>query len=65
MTMTRYQDDYGTRYKRFSLRIEKLLLTLIILFSLGLVIGQSLYMFPEVRHRLVETDRLEGTFQLP
>jgi hypothetical protein len=57
--------DYNDRYRRFSLRMERLMIALIIGLSLLLLAGELVYQIDPVRSYLVETEQLEGTSQMP
>jgi hypothetical protein len=57
--------DYNERYRRFSLRMEKLLIALIIFLSFLLLTGELAYQIDALRPYLIETERLEGTSQMP
>lgn len=61
----RRQEDYHVRYGRFSSRIERFIVTLIIASTITLIIGQSLYSFDSIRQLLVETERWEGKTETP
>lgn len=62
--MTR-TDDYNERYSRFSKRIEKWLMALIMGLFLIMLTGELFYQFEPVRKFLIETERLEGVFRTP
>jgi hypothetical protein len=57
--------DYNERYRRFSLRMEKMFIALIIFLSLVLLTGELAYQIEPLRPYLIETERLEGTSQMP
>ncbi|WP_139489194.1 hypothetical protein [Brevibacillus dissolubilis] len=59
------QEEYNTRYKKLSERVEKGIVTLVAVCIAGLVGGQFLYAFDPIRQMLVETVRLEGAAQVP
>jgi hypothetical protein len=63
--MERMREDYNVRYRRFSQRIEHIIIALIVLLSLSLAIGGFFYQFEPIRKFFVETERLEGIPHVP
>ena len=61
----RKQEDYHVRFGRFSSRMERFILTLIIVSTITLILGQSLFSFDSIRQYLVETEQWEGKAQTP
>jgi hypothetical protein len=57
--------DYNERYRRFSLRMEKVMIALIIFLFFLLLAGELAYQIDPLRSFLIETERLEGTPQIP
>lgn len=57
--------EYNEQYRRFSVRIEKGLITLILSLFVILLLGEFVYQFEPVRRLFIETEALEGISQLP
>jgi hypothetical protein len=57
--------DYNERYARFSKRIEKGLIVLVMGLMLVMLTGELIYQFEPVRKFLIETERLEGVSAMP
>jgi hypothetical protein len=58
-------DNYNDRYRRFSSRIEKMILVLIAALSLLMIAGELLIEIDPIRSVLVETERWEGISRQP